>query len=284
MASATKIGSRLKPFRSFGAALVAVVFVVGIAASARADVDLYIAPQFGISALEAEAQGFAIIGNPVPLRGQDHDASPLIGGAIGLQLPMNEIVPREWLEDIRLPNWPVRFELEASGLRDFDFRTVGSGTSASDFFTEVSATTLVANAWLDIPLATMWRPAQFVFGLGRQPRVRQWLEPGSFYFGSGIGFASIEIRATDNVFSGDREFIDFAWNVGAGIKYSLTDRVSVSAGYRYLGLGAGAGSVDRNLQMLPNETIVGEAKFDLQVHEFRVGIQIDLISFRGGWR
>ena len=121
-----------------------------------------------------------------------------------------------------------------------------------------------------------------MFGLVRQPLLRQWLNPGSFYLGSGVGFASIEIRGTDNVFTGEDELIDFAWNVGTGINYTLTDRVSLSAGYRYLGLGVGTGSVKADLRLGPNPG--GESEFDLQVHEFRVGIQIKIFSFQSVWR
>ena len=42
--------------------------------------------------------------------------------------------------------------------------------------------------------------------------------------------------------------------------------------------------VEADLKALPNPANAGKSKFDLQVHEFRLGIQIELYSFRGVWR
>ena len=258
--------------------------IATVATPANADVDLYASPQFGISGLFVDTDGQAQTGGPAatPYGGDDTDGSPLLGLAIGLQVPMDELVPREMLADMRLPSWPMRFELEAAGLRDFDFRTDGAGAGADIFTTEIAATTLMANAWTDIPLITMWRPVQYVFGLGRQPRLRNWIEPGSFYLGAGVGFTALEIDGTDNVLRAKEDIFDFAWNVGAGINYELTERVTLSGGYRYVGLGASTGvqEVDLDLDGSP----VGDLEYDLQVHEFRVGIQIRLFSFRGAWR
>jgi Outer membrane protein beta-barrel domain len=253
-----------------------------IAGPARADVSLYLAPQFGISGLYADTDGQAAGAAVNAYTGDDTDGSPLIGLSVGLEVPMNEVVPREWLEDMRLPSWPMRFELEAAGLRDYDFRTDGAGAGAEVYTSEIKSTTLVANTWTDVPLVTVWRPFQYVFGLGRQPRLRQWLEPGSLYFGGGIGFTALEIDGTDNVLSGEDDIIDFAWNVGAGINYALTDRVTLSTGYRYVGL-----STDTGTQEVDLEGGVGaddHLEYDLQVHEFRVAIQVKLLSFRGVWR
>jgi len=52
------------------------------------------------------------------------------------------------------------------------------------------------------------RPFQYIFGLGREPRVRQWLEPGSIYFGAGIGLRALEFEGTDNVVNGSDDIYD----------------------------------------------------------------------------
>lgn len=262
--------------------LILVTGVLLSAFAASADVNLYAAPQFGISNIIADTNGNAVGGDPNGLKGDDTDSAPLLGLGIGVEVPMNELVPREWLGDVRLPNWPVSFELEATGLRDYDFQTRGSGATAEVYSTEITATTLMANTWTDIPLTTMWRPVQYVFGLGRQPRVRQWIEPGSFYLGAGVGFVALDIKGTDNVLSGKDDYLDFAWNVGAGFNYALNDRFTLSAGYRYLGLGANTGTQEVDLTGGPGTN--DELEYDLQVHEFRVAIKIRLASFRGVWR
>lgn len=127
--------------------LIVVLSVSGIVESADADVDLYAAPQFGISGLDVDTDGQAAGAAIDAYSGGDTDGSPLIGLSVGVEIPMNEIVPREWLEDVRLPSWPVRFELEAAGLRDYDFRTNGAGAGAEVYTSEIKATTLMANAW-----------------------------------------------------------------------------------------------------------------------------------------
>ncbi len=254
------------------------------ASFAYADVDLYIAPQFGISVLDVDTDGSVVGGAADGMNGDDTDSAPLLGFAIGVEVPMNELVPREWLADIRLPAWPMRFELEATGLRDYDFQTKGSGSGSKVYSTEIDATTLLANAWMDIPLTTMWRPVQYVFGLGRQPRLRQWLEPSSFYLGGGIGFASLEIDGTDNFVRGDDDVIDFAWNVGAGFNYALNDRFTLSAGYRYVGLGPNTGIQEVDLRRQGGSNNQDHLEYDLQVHEVRVAIKILIASFRGAWR
>jgi hypothetical protein len=263
---------------------VPVAVAVGMASVASADVNVYAAPQLGISGGVVDTDGRAV--NPGPtvfFSGSDSDSTALIGLAVGLEMPMNEIVPREWLADARLPNWPVRFELEAVGLREYDLKTNGSGPG--DYFSEIKATTTLVNTWVDVPLLTTWRPVQYLFGLGRQPRLRRWLEPGSLYLGAGIGFTALEINGTDNIFRGKDDLIDFAWNVGAGVNYALSDRVTISAGYRYVGLGANVGSQEVDLVMVPGGPRTSDSlEYDLQVHELRVAIRITLFSFRGVWR
>ncbi len=125
------------------------------------------------------------------------------------------------------------------------------------------------------PLArlTACKPVQYTFSLGRQPAVRRWLEPASFYAGIGIGFSSVEIDGTSNAVSGDEDSIAFAWNVGFGVNYAFTDHVSLSSGYRYASVG------ERTIDLTggvpgPND----ELDLDLQIHEFRV------FEFFGPWR
>lgn len=268
-------------FRAFKTAAL-VLLASTISTRANAEVDLYFAPQIGISAIVAETDGQAAGAATFGFKGEDADESPLVGVAVGLEIPMNEIVPREWLTDIRLPNWPLRFEVETTLLRDYELKTNGFGSGAANYLTEMDALVFTANAWFDLPVLTAWRPVQYVFGMGRQPRVRQLLEPVNFYFGSGVGFTDLEIRGTDNVFRGDNSSIDFAWTVGTGINYKLTDRVKLSAGYRYLSLGPNTDS--QSVPLTGGTGATDEQRYDFQVHEFRFGIQIRVWSFAGVWR
>jgi opacity protein-like surface antigen len=247
---------------------------------ARADWEVYGSADFGISTSDADTDGRYESGTAsFNLKGVDEDSSPLVGGAVGLEIPMDEILPREWLLDVRLPDWPMRFEMEGAGLREYEFNTVGLG--GDRFYSEVDVSTFFINTWLDIPMISAYQPIQYLFGLGRQPRVRQVLEPMSFYLGWGVGFSVLEFKGTDNSLRISDDFIDFAWNVGTGINYDLTDRVSLGAGYRYVGVG------EQDLDLLtgglpadPN----AEMKFDQDIHEFRATIRVMIYDFLSPWR
>lgn len=260
----------------FTAALfVTVLFLSG---PSSADWEIYVSGGLGISAAIIDTDGVVRGAPDVPLSGEDSDSSPLIDAAVGLKIPMDEIVPREWLMDIRLPDWPVRFELEASGLREFELET-DQNNGTQNFFTTWTATTSFVNGWIDIPLTEMWRPIQYLGGLGRQPRLRQWLEPGSFFLGSGIGFSYLEIDGTSNVLSGSDKLFAFAWNVGAGFNYALTESVDISTGYRYVGLGEQ--EVDIKLSGVDTGD---QLTYTPQVHEFRVQLRVEVFDFLSPWR
>lgn len=263
----------------FTVALAALALVGGGLAggAAHADWRLYVGADSGISAMDADTDGNYPTGGINNFRGKDLDSSPLVGGAFGVEIPMDEILPREWLMDVRLPDWPTRFELEGVGLREYELQTVANGEK---FFSDVEVSTLFFNTWLDIPMTSVYRPVQYLFGLGRQPRVRQWLDPMSFYLGAGVGVGFTDMKGTSNVFEISDDFIDFAWNVGAGFDYSLTDRVTLGAGYRYVGLG------DRKPTLLGPLGSGGNDEFELipDIHEFRVTLRVAVYRFLSPWR
>jgi hypothetical protein len=156
--------------QKIGPSTIAFLVLFFAAGPSAADWEVYISGGLGISGAIIDTDG--LVPNPpnpgIPLTGEDDDASPLLDGAVGLRVPMDEIVPREWLMNTRLPDWPVRLELEAAGLREFDLTTDQSG-GTTRFFTKWKATTFFVNVWLDIPFAELWRPVQCLGGLGRQP-------------------------------------------------------------------------------------------------------------------
>ncbi len=268
---------------SVGGGIVAVGIALStlfMASPTRADWKIYVAPGLGISRAIVDTDGRDRDPNVVPpirFGGSGDDSSPVLAFAVGLEIPMDELVPREWLLDVRLPSWPVRIELEAAGLRDYEIRTDVSGSN--EFFTEITATTTFVNFWLDIPLVDAYRPVQYVFGLGRQPGLRRWLEPASFYLGPGIGFSAIEIDGTDNVFKANDDPIGFAWNFGFGLNYALTDRVSLNAGYRFVGLA------DHTMDLDEGQGVNADIDYqNWEIHEFRFGVKIKLWEFRSPWR
>ncbi len=262
-------------------ALVGSLFL-GVSESA-AEWRLYVQGGLGISGAEVETDGKA--GDFNSLLGSDSDSSPLLDAAFGLEVPMDELVPRELLLKVRLPNWPVRLEVEAAGLRQWEFDTV-AGAKRPDpggehFFSKIDATTVMFNSWVDIPLVSIVKPVQYLFGLGRQPNLRRWLEPMSLYMGTGVGvIAKMEIDATSNVVDAQDDVVDFAWNVGTGINYQFTENVKISVGYRYLGLSKL--SVDTSGEFTPGAIV--EVDYDLSSHELRVAIRVLVFEFPSPWR
>ena len=259
-----------------------VLLAMTLAQASSADWKLYLAGGIGISAMEIDTDG-QVPGPPVQIDfgGSDNDSSPLVDGALGLEIPMDELVPREWLLDVRLPDWPVRFEMEAAGLREYEFETF---SGSETYFSEVKAkSTFFVNIWQDLPMTAAYKPIQYLFGLGRQPRVRRWLEPASFFVGAGVGFADMEVSGTSNLIQGSDDVLDFAWNAGVGINYALTDTVDLSAGYRYVGLP----DVDADLLSDPGGVPFAgnpDLGYESEVHELRVQLRVEIWDFRSPWR
>ena len=263
----------------FGSGVAALVFVLLSSASqSAAEWKVYVQGGLGISGAEVETSGRAGSAPVTRLNGMDTDSSPLLDAAVGLEVPMDELVPRELLSTVRLPDWPVRLEIEAAGLREWEFSTVAGGEK---YFTEVNATTVMFNSWVDVPLLSIYKPFQYLFGLGRQPNVRRWMEPVSLYVGTGIGLtAQMEIDGTSNVVTAQDDVVDFAWNVGTGFNYQFNDKVRLAVGYRYLGLVEP--EIDTRGPFAPGGNDKVDYSFD--VHELRVALRIRVFEFASPWR
>lgn len=248
------------------------------AGEGAAEWKVYVQGGIGLSGAEVDTDGQAGNAPVTRLIGKDHDSSPLLDFASGIEVPMDELVPREFLLKVRLPDWPVRSEIEAAGLREYEFSTVAGGER---FFTELKATTVMFNQWVDIPLVAVAKPFQYLFGLGRQPRLRRWLEPASLYVGAGIGLTALmDVDGTSNVVGAHDDIVDFAWNVGTGLNVQMSERVTLSAGYRYVGLPNP--SVSTQGPFAPGAG--NKVDYDLQVHELRIAIRVRVFEFASPWR
>lgn len=262
-----------------GSGVAALVGTLVLAAGeGAAEWKVYVQGGIGLSGAEVDTDGQAGNAPVTRLIGKDHDSSPLLDAAAGIEVPMDELVPREFLLKVRLPDWPVRSEIEAAGLREYEFSTVAGGER---FFTELKATTVLFNQWVDVPLVSIAKPFQYLFGLGRQPRLRRWLEPASLYVGAGIGLTALmDIDGTSNVVGAHDDVVDFAWNVGTGLNVAMSDRVTLSAGYRYVGLPNP--SVSTQGPFAPGAG--NKIDYDLQVHELRIAIRVRVFEFASPWR
>ena len=163
-----------------------------------------------------------------------------IGGAIGYNFA-----------DMGLP---VRAEAEYMYHSEFKYSASNStGTNAGPgtgaFSSKIDIHTVFANFYYDIKTGTAFTP----------------------YVGAGLGVAWINQKVastfqgwTVGSNDGDYDTTNFAWNVGAGVGYSLTDNIIIDLGYRYTSFG--------DAKKVDNGRIAFQAK-DLDAHEALLGLR-----------
>ena len=127
-------------------------------------------------------------------------------------------------------NVPIRTEIEYALRSDSSHRKDGSGWASSystKYLSNIS--TLFLNAYFDLDTGTPFTP----------------------YVGGGLGMsfnytgASGNMLALSNIpgllhwgrVSGEDRSTNFAWNVGAGVAYSITENIAADLGYRFISAG-----------------------------------------------
>lgn len=106
---------------------------------------------------------------------------------------------------------------------------------------------VMLNAYYDINTCTRWTP----------------------YVGAGIGVAMLkgtERSLYENEKASDRTY-NFAWQLGAGVAYDLTDHVALDAGYRYIDYGTADFSSDGGAGYYE------KLKADAAAHEVYAGVR-----------
>jgi opacity protein-like surface antigen len=191
--------------------------------------------------------------------GSDSDSAPAYGGAVGFGFELVEAIPRSW--QMPLPGWAVRLEFEGMTGREYELLTKGG----PGYFSEVTAWTFMHDLWIDVPLH---QPIAWAFG--RMPI----LEPLVLYMGAGLGLSTVDLDTTDNVSQGRAERFLFGWQAGIGFGYELTQRVTLTAGYRYVDLGR----PKVKLRIPPSTDPFGSFSMDLAAHEFNAGVRVSLYS------
>jgi hypothetical protein len=246
------------------AALMALLGVLGSGSAARA-ADLYVAGQIGISSGEGDATSRVDFGPAVLGNDADKDASPLAGAALGIAVPLSDVIPWslrfpsfdmpywpgralhfEGSDDFRFPGWSTLIEVEYVGLRNYDFET-DSGAAGTPFHSEVSSHAFMGNLRLDLPVHGVVNAL-----VGRVP----WLEPLTLYVGGGAGVGWNEIEASGPQDLGSDRSFDFAYQYGAGFGYAISDITHLSLGWRRIDLG--------NVE-LENDSDAAQRRFDADV-------------------
>ncbi len=127
---------------------------------------------------------------------------------------------------------PVRAELEYALRSDWtQSDSYYSSGFAVDYDMQVNVQTLLFNVYYDFRNSSKFTP----------------------YIGAGIGLAftraHIDVNTSVLGFhetgSAEAYSTDFAWQVGAGVAYAITDNVSADLGYRYLGISGSFDDYDR---------------------------------------
>jgi hypothetical protein len=270
-----------------GVVVAAALVSLAAAGSASATWQLYASGEFGYSIGVGSVSGLAGVVTTQELIGEDSDVSPMLGGAFGVQMPLDELTPWRLPGDVRLPEWPIRFEIEAAGLREYELRTPGQNPGTPNdlpFNTKASNWSMMWNVWTDIPLGGLHQPiASTARVVARRPqhlpRLKRFLRPASWYVGVGVGFANLNVETSDSILFGSQDSFNFAWQVGSGFGYQLTDMVNLGVGYRFFRPGDGAltllDSAGQNL---------GFFKLASDVHEVRFSMRILVYDLPYPWR
>jgi hypothetical protein len=264
--------------------LAAVVLLV-LALPASAEWRIYTSADLGYSVSKGEADGQVEFANglTVPLGGNDTDVSPFLGGAIGLAIPMDEIASFEMPRGWRLPDWDVRAEIEAIGLRNYKYKTDSIGANSGDLLTELDSWSVMSNFWLDVPLRGLYRPISWtsarLFGRWRLRWLKHALDRTTFDLGGGVGVANLDVDTQESATNGSGDEYNFAWQVGAGFGYQLTDRVKLAVGYRYLDPGTAK-------YRLKEGGVQQDSFFELdpEIHEARATLRVNVWDFDVPWR
>lgn len=118
--------------------------------------------------------------------------------------------------------------------------------------TETSVYSFMANIYYDFDTKTKFTP----------------------YIGGGLGYAHVKTKVSlpDNGISQSSSDGNLAWQLGAGVSYTLTDNISIDAGYRYTDYGSVKDSFQRNVEPFKAK-FDGSSKYDVSSHEFLLGLR-----------
>ncbi len=255
--------------------VVACSLLVPICASA--DWKVYTQLGIGFSHGITDASGRAPVAGNNSFDDDFQDTAPALGGSLGLSIPLSELTPWKLPFDLRIPDWPLRLETEAIGLRNYEGRS-DSPSAQFDQFTEVEAWSLMWNGFQDVPLRAFRRKSSGVSGRSTS-LLRTLIDNTTWYYGVGIGMSSSDFTSSDNRSEASDTIYNFAWMAATGFGYRLTEFMFMDVGYRYF--DAGGGNAD--LKDLAGVSAAGPFSIDQESHEVWVKLRLNLHHFRNPW-
>lgn len=193
----------------------AAALMAGSAAPARAFdyTGIYLAPKFvyGLQVTDSTQQNGSLN------HGWDSSTKSVFGGGVALGYNWDPIY-----------NYPVRLEVEylAFGNKKSEKSGLLGNGERLDYSQRVGVQSLMFNAYWDIKNSTRWTP----------------------YLSAGLGMGFLSMKAGNHLYNaagaqigalstgyGDRT--RFAWNVGAGVAFTVNERLALDLGYRYADYG-----------------------------------------------
>jgi opacity protein-like surface antigen len=206
------------------------ILLLCTAGTAHALQGFYIAPKLGYSILRFEDP-------EIDNFGFSNEDDQVFGGGLALGYDMRRMEGMV----------PLRFEVEGFWRERGDNNWVVAGEGTVNNRVEVG--TLFANVYFDIPLGWVITP----------------------YIGGGLGMSWLDYRtrlsATENgngplTVEGSDDSWEFAWNVGAGIAWFMTESIALDFNYRYVD----AGEASTNIEGFNSQA-------DIILHEFLLGLR-----------
>ncbi|MDL2279304.1 outer membrane beta-barrel protein [Desulfovibrio sp. OttesenSCG-928-G11] len=236
--------------------ILGVLFFVGVmvmptVAAAAEQIGVYVAPKFvyGLTQMDSAKQHWTGAAGASGSERIGNETDSAFGGSIAIGYDFDKKF-----------GVPVRAELEYAAFSEVEAKR--NYTDNGEHITmkqNFNLQTLFVNAYWDINTGTQFTP----------------------YIGAGLGMGFINTKGKEsgygianpaanswNYSTGSKNVTNFAWNVGAGLGYDLTENWTLDAGYRFVGLG----SVKTKTYDNGQDTVYGKTS-NLYQHQFAVGVR-----------
>lgn len=232
--------------RLFGLLLLTGVIITASPAMAEEQLGVYVAPKFiyGLTIMDGAKVHANLGGGSGSLRIGDK-TDDTFGGALAIGYDFDKKF-----------GVPIRAELEYAGFSEAEAKkTFHDGGDSHRLKQKFNIQTLFVNAYWDIDTGTQFTP----------------------YVGAGLGMAFIRTKLNYNgedaastwgASTGSKNVTNFAWNVGLGLGYDISENWTLDAGYRFVGLGSAKTKTFSESGL----DIHGKTS-DLYQHQFSLGVR-----------